>query len=180
MAEMADEPAVRSLAGVRTFVKSTLEEQLLTESLDALNTQIKAVQGRNLGIIEKTLVAQANSLDAIFNELVCRAALNMGEYLETVDRYMRLALKAQSQCRAMLKCLAEIKARRRWCSSSRPISPTTSKSTMSASNPYTQKNEHQQNELLTVKHSKTLDPLGASTASGNDSALEAMGAINRP
>ena len=43
MAEMAYEPAVRSLAGVRTFVKSTLEEQLLTESLDALNTQIKAV-----------------------------------------------------------------------------------------------------------------------------------------
>jgi hypothetical protein len=63
-----------------------------------------------LGIIEKTLVAQANSLDAIFNELVCRAALNMGEYLETIDRYMRLALKAQRQCRAMLKCLAEIKS----------------------------------------------------------------------
>jgi hypothetical protein len=33
----------------------------------------------------------------------------MGEYLETVDRYMRLALKAQRQCRAMLKCLAETK-----------------------------------------------------------------------
>ncbi len=86
MAEIAYDPAVRSLTGVRTFIKSTLEEQLRTESLDALNAQVKAVQGENLDITEKTLVAQANTLDAIFNELARRAALNMGEYLETVDR----------------------------------------------------------------------------------------------
>jgi hypothetical protein len=35
--------------------------------------------------------------------------MNAGEYMDATDRYMRLALKAQSQCRATLETLAEIK-----------------------------------------------------------------------
>ena len=37
------------------------------------------------------------------------AALNMGEYPQAFERYMQLALKAQSQCRATLETLAAIK-----------------------------------------------------------------------
>lgn len=33
----------------------------------------------------------------------------MGEYLNATDTYLRLALKAQAQCRATLQTLAEIK-----------------------------------------------------------------------
>ena len=70
---------------------------------------------RNLDIVprsqhaETTLTAQAATLDAIFNEMARRAALNMGEYLDATERYMRLALKAQGQCRATLETLAAIK-----------------------------------------------------------------------
>ncbi len=35
--------------------------------------------------------------------------MNAGEYLDATDRYMRLALKAQAQCRATLETLAKIK-----------------------------------------------------------------------
>ena len=35
--------------------------------------------------------------------------MNTGEYLDATDRYMRLALKAQAQCRATVETLAEIK-----------------------------------------------------------------------
>ena len=38
-----------------------------------------------------------------------RAAANMGEYLPATETYLRLALKAQSQCRATLETLAAIK-----------------------------------------------------------------------
>jgi len=38
-----------------------------------------------------------------------RAALNMGEHMGAMETYMRLALKAQSQCRTTLETLAEIK-----------------------------------------------------------------------
>ena len=55
------------------------------------------------------LVAQAVTLNAIFTELGRRAALNMGEYPDATDRYMRLGLRAQSKCRATLETLAEMK-----------------------------------------------------------------------
>lgn len=56
-----------------------------------------------------TLTAQAAAIDAIFPEPARRGALNLGEYLSASETYFRLALKAQSQCRATLEALAEIK-----------------------------------------------------------------------
>ncbi len=109
MAEIAYDPAARSLAGARGFIKVMMGEQALTESLEALNVQVKEVQSGNLGGAEKTLVAQANTLDAIFNELARRAALNMAEYPNATEIYLKLALKAQSQCRATLETLTAIK-----------------------------------------------------------------------
>jgi hypothetical protein len=170
---------VRSLAGARTFIKNTLGEQPLTESLEALNAQIKKVQGGSLDTIEKTLVAQANTLDAIFNELARRAALNMGEYLEAVDRYMRLALKAQSQCRATLKCLAEIK---------NPLPLAFVKQANIAHNQQvnngaeqpTGKTENRQNELLEAKHDERLDFGAASTSGCAHPAVATVGEINGP
>jgi hypothetical protein len=59
--------------------------------------------------VHGVLTTQAHTLDAIFNELARSAALNMGEYINAAERYLRLALKAQSQCRATLETLATIK-----------------------------------------------------------------------
>ena len=53
------------------------------------------------------LTAQAHTLDALFTALVQRAALNSGEYIGAADTYNRLALKAQSQCRATLETLGQ-------------------------------------------------------------------------
>jgi len=55
------------------------------------------------------LFAQANALQAVFYELLRRSGANMGVNLQATDTYMRLALKAQSQCRATLETLAAIK-----------------------------------------------------------------------
>lgn len=41
--------------------------------------------------------------------LARRAHMNMDKYLDATDRYMRLALKAQGQCRATLETLANLK-----------------------------------------------------------------------
>jgi hypothetical protein len=53
------------------------------------------------------LMIQAHTLDAIFNNLAQRAA--SAKLLSQLEQYMRLALKAQSQCRATLESLAAIK-----------------------------------------------------------------------
>ena len=55
------------------------------------------------------LIAQAHTLDELFNHLARRARHNLGEYLIAGETYLRLALKAQSQCRATLETLAQIK-----------------------------------------------------------------------
>lgn len=54
------------------------------------------------------LSAQAAALNAIFGELARRAALNICD-VEAADRYMRLALLAQDQCRSTWEALAAIK-----------------------------------------------------------------------
>jgi hypothetical protein len=58
---------------------------------------------------EALLTGQAVALNAIFASMARRAAMNASEYLDATDRYMRLALKAQAQCRATVDSLASLK-----------------------------------------------------------------------
>lgn len=81
----------------------------VTELSAALLRDVKAVQGGDLSGAEGMLMTQANSLNAIFNLLAQRASLNFGECLDAAERYLRLALKAQTQCRATIETLAAVK-----------------------------------------------------------------------
>lgn len=62
----------------------------------------------DLSVASQTLAAQAVSLDAIFTEMARRASDNLGGNPDIVDRYLRLALKAQSSCRSTLEALAKL------------------------------------------------------------------------
>jgi len=62
----------------------------------------------DLTSVSEMLAAQAHSLDAIFTEMGRRASLNMGDYVQTSERYMRLALKAQANSRATLEALVRL------------------------------------------------------------------------
>lgn len=94
---------------MHTFARGTFDTLDLASSVRSLASTIKDVQAGNLGHAEAVLTSQAVALDAIFGEMARRAALNMGEYPDAFERYMRLALKAQTQCRATLETLATIK-----------------------------------------------------------------------
>jgi hypothetical protein len=73
-----------------------------------LGKQCQLVSAGDFARTEAMLIAQAHTLDSIFNTLARRAALNMGEYPNAAETYLRLALKAQSQCRTTLETLAAI------------------------------------------------------------------------
>jgi len=62
--------------------------------------------------IEYMLVSQAIALDSIFNRLAVQAKASIGKHPKVVDTYLRLALKAQSQCRATAEALAVLKSPR--------------------------------------------------------------------
>lgn len=59
---------------------------------------------------ESMLVAQAHSLDALFANLSKRAHANIeAGFLGATEAYLRLALRAQNQCRSTLETLSAIK-----------------------------------------------------------------------
>ena len=64
--------------------------------------------GGDLSFASAMLASQATSLDTMFAELARRAASNMAQYPDAMERFMRLALKAQANSRATLEALAKL------------------------------------------------------------------------
>jgi hypothetical protein len=101
-------PTIQAACIVRAYNKGKENEGPELAGLIAeLALQVEAVNGGNLKRAEGMLIAQAHSLDIIFGNLARHA--NVQEYLPQFETYLKLALKAQSQCRATLKTLVAIK-----------------------------------------------------------------------
>ncbi|MGN6226981.1 MAG: hypothetical protein ACTHNM_06085 [Dyella sp.] len=67
-----------------------------------LKEQADKVGAGDLGHAEAMLCSQATAFNTMFAELARRAAVNMGEYMGATETYLKLALRAQNQCRATL------------------------------------------------------------------------------
>ena len=109
LAEMGFSPVGANTYTAMTYVAGFAGELHLTEAVAVMKAKAAKVQLGDLSEVEATLASQAVALDAIFNGLAKRAAQNMGQHIGACETYLRLALKAQSQCRATLETLAEIK-----------------------------------------------------------------------
>jgi hypothetical protein len=112
MAELVVRGTARNASTIIQFSEFEYSDLSLMDMARSLRAQGDAVNAGDLSAAERLLNAQAASLNAIFNELARRAALNMGEHLHASETYMRLALKSQAQCRATVETLADIKAPR--------------------------------------------------------------------
>jgi hypothetical protein len=99
-----------------------------------------------------------------------------------MDRYLRLALKAQNQSRATLQTLTELKAPKQiaFVQQANIGNHVQVNNHTRDKSPRAQKTQNQQNELLEVEHGERLDTRAQSKASRNDSALEAVGEKHRP
>jgi len=109
LAEIALDPRAGAAAVVEWYSKGTFGPTEIQELYSALTDRARDVRDNKLGSVDTMLTSQAAALNAIFVELARRSQANLGEYLNAAERYMRLALKAQSQCRATLETLAAIK-----------------------------------------------------------------------
>ena len=107
MAQASLRPSVQAAATLQQF--NVMDNVVLMALIDELADQAKEASAGNLGRAVAMLVTQAHTLDAIFHNLARRSALNMGEYMGAAETYMRLAQKAQSQCRATLETLWTMK-----------------------------------------------------------------------
>lgn len=80
----------------------------LKDFSDHMKVALAKAESGDLSFASRLLAAQAITLDSMFTELARRSAVNMGEYMDASERYGRLAMKAQSNCRATLEALAKL------------------------------------------------------------------------
>ena len=88
---------------VAGFTNPGMDMALVNE----LSEQAAAVLGGDLSRAEAMLTVQAHTLDLLFNSYVQRA--DKAEYLKQCEGFMRLALKAQAQCRSTVEALSAMK-----------------------------------------------------------------------
>lgn len=176
-------PTVQAALTLMEYNKAFGEMSLNTLVTD-LVAQCALANDGNLSRAEAVLTTQAHTLDAIFNNLARRAALNAGEYMNACETYLRIALKAQSQCRATLETLAAIKnpppvAFVRQANIAHGPQQVNNGTAQPFDSSRAQENEKQRNKLLEKTDGERLDFGTASAASDNDPALEPVGAIDR-
>lgn len=169
---------------VRLLVTPALQAALSIQSLTAvsggtvdtnelvgeLEDQLDQLNSGETDRAESILCSQAHTLDALFNSLLRRALANVTEgYFEAGQKYLRLALRAQSQCRATVDCLVGI---------GQPVIRQTN-----IAHGHQQVNnycdENPPNELLEEKHSERLEAGKTEKASETNPQLEPMGEIHR-
>lgn len=124
------------------------------------------------------LMAQAHTLDAIFNNLMRRASGYMGQNSDAVERYMKFGLRAQSQCRATLETLAYIKNPPMVIA--RQANLTTAPQQVNngfATSTRTREIQSEQSKLLEQTHVR-LDTGMTGQTIGTDTQLEAVGAVH--
>jgi hypothetical protein len=171
-------PEVRATYTVDAFTVNSDDQSLsLTGLMDQLAHQCDLVNQGSLDGVERMLMAQSQALDAIFHKLA-RRALHC-DLLSQYETHMRLALKAQSNCRATLQALAEIK-------NPRPLAFVKQANfaggnqqvNNAAAGSRAQKIEIPQSKLLEAYRGERLDIGAQSAPSAAHQALEALGGIN--
>ena len=176
IAQTITRPEVNAAATIQKFTGDIHEVNALAREL---STQVAAVNDGDLKRAESMLISQSHTLDDLFNRLAQRAHSNMVEgYLSATETYLRLALKAQSQCRSTLETLVQVK--------NPPV--VYARQANFANGPQQVNNnipsrareiENQPNKLSGVGN-ELLPNIGASTLTGGvDTPMETVGAIDR-
>lgn len=102
-------PEVTNASIIDNFQKfnyngKTLE---LIDVIDQLQSNTKELRENPLALSESMLISQAQSLNAIYSNMAVKACQQ--SRADVMNTLLKLALKAQSQCRATLETLAAIK-----------------------------------------------------------------------
>ncbi len=106
IAEIALRPTVQAAVTIQEYGNS-FGKLDLTNLVELLVEQTQFSIDGDLRRAEAMLTTQAHTLDAIFNNLAKRAIT--AEYLNKLETYLKLGLRAQSQCRSTWEALSAIK-----------------------------------------------------------------------
>ena len=107
--QLIQSPELTNSAVVLAYKGSIAGDKIdLSDILESLQQSSEQLQSDTpLHLTENILISQAQSLNVMFCDLAIKA--NNQKYIDNMDKFLKLALKAQSQCRATLETLANIK-----------------------------------------------------------------------
>ena len=161
---------VINCAESQTKLSQYLDLKATTEELRA---QAAAVHAGDLRRAESMLMGQATGLQSLFSSLVNRA--HGAELLSQFETYMRMALKAQSQCRATLETLVNIK--------NPPVvyarQANIAHGPQQVNNGPRAENYSAPTEQSGGSHELLQDPRTPAAPFGNDPSMETVGAVYR-
>ena len=171
--------AAITLAEYNTY----LGELPTTTFRDELAAQCASASKGDMSRAEAILVAQAHTLDGVFHHMARKAA--RCEYVAHSEVYLRLALKAQSQCRATLATLAAMKnpqpvAFVRQANISHGPQQVNNGAASVHGPAEINQLENSQNKLLELQNEPRLDFRTAGAPSGAYSAVATMDALDGP
>jgi hypothetical protein len=171
-------PTVQAAVTLKEYDKSYGDLDL-KGLIAALTEQTEASNDGDLSRAEAMMTTQAHTLDAIFNNLA-RRAIN-ADYLNQLDQYLKLGLRAQSQCRSTWEALSAIK--------NPPVmgyvrqaniahGPQQVNNATTEDPPRARENSISENELMEKKDGEWLDTRATGTASQTDPAMATVGEID--
>ena len=165
-------------AAVLTICQN-LDSSLACDLVTELKQQSAAIQTDDLSRAESMLIAQAHTLDGLFARLATNALGSQN--IERMDRYMRLALRAQNQSPSTLQTLIELKTPRQIAfvkqaniGNQAQVNNSTNSARARAG-----ENQNEPNELLEAKHGERVDTRAASSTSRTHQEVETVGKKHR-
>jgi hypothetical protein len=172
-----------TVQAARTLYQSQGDQHTVTALTNELAAQVRASLDGSTERSESMLLSHAHTLDELFHVLTRKALLNFGsQYLNAGERYMRLALKAQSQARTTLETLATIKNPPIYAKQANiahgPQQVNNGEISDTHGRACAQEFKNQPNELLEQKTNEWLDTGAAGKAVGGNQRVEAVGAVD--
>lgn len=184
IAKTALRPTVQAGITATKLLGPHFPEPDLGELIKSLLGHVNAAAQGDLSRAEAMLVSQAQTLDLLFNKLTRQAVGNIGSYPETVALYMKLALRAQSQCRAVAETLHEMKHPRpvaffQQANIANGPQQVNNGSTAPPHGSRAGENQKQPNELFEgIGHGNQLDCRATQSAKPSDTQMAPLGEIN--
>ena len=173
MAKLLTSPSVQAALTLEQWQSPKVE---INSYIDELSTQIDKVNTGDMKRPEAMLLMQAHTLDGLFNNLAQKA--HCQTHMPHYETFLRLAFKAQGQCRATLEALAAIKNPPVIYAKQANISNGHQQinNGLPAPTPQAEKIKNQPNELLEAQHgSTTLDSRTTGATIGKDKAMATVG-----
>ena len=157
------------------FSKSIFPDVDLADSISALSEKISTIQDGDMKPIEAMLIGQAQALQTMFVTLGRMAAIKTS--LPQYTAFMNMAFKAQSQSRATIQALTELKYPKQATfvkqanisNGHQQVNNTTSTHAPAPARAKEIENPH--NELLEAQHDDWLDNRKTTTPSATNQAM---------